>query len=116
MKNDISNFLMKLNEVQLEKRHRTLPVVQITILYELWKTKGKPVPLLEIQYKYNFERFTVSRNSDMLSYARIKDNGRMRQGKGWIIKNHIFDKYDSRMKEAQLTPQGKRIAERLFSA
>ena len=52
----------------------------------------------------------------MLSHGRIKDNERIRQGKGWITKNNISDKYDGRMKEAQLTSQGKRIAERLFSS
>ena len=52
----------------------------------------------------------------MLSHDRIKDNKKIRQGKGWIIKNHISDKYDGRMKEAKLTAQGEKIAERLFGA
>jgi DNA-binding MarR family transcriptional regulator len=37
-----------------------------------------------------------------------------RRGKGWITKNSLSDKYDRRIKETELTPQGKRIAERLF--
>ena len=101
--------------MQMEEKYRTIPIVQIIILYELWKS-NIPIFLLDIQDKYDLERYTVSRNCMMLSHGRIKDNGRIRQGKGWITKNHISDKYDSRMKEAQLTPQGKRITERLFSA
>ena len=113
MKNDIFDFLIKLNDVQSEEKKRTLSVAQITILYELWKS-DIPVLLSDIQNKYNLKRYTVSRNCMMLSNNRIKDNGRIRQGKGWITKNHISYKYDGRMKEAQLTPQGERIAERLF--
>ena len=113
MKNDISDFLIKLNNVQSEEKNRTLPIVQIIILYELWKS-DTPVPFLDIQDKYNLEKYILSRNCMMLSHDRIKDNGRIRQGKGWITKNHISYKYDGRMKEAQLTPQGERIAERLF--
>jgi len=51
----------------------------------------------------------------MLSSDKIKDNEKIRQGKGWITKNHISNKYDGRMKEAKLTPKGKKIVERLFS-
>ena len=76
----IEYFLTKVNEVQSEQRNRTIPIVQLIILLELWKSKEKPVSLLDIQYKYNFERFTLSRNSEMLSDARIKDNGKNKTG------------------------------------
>ena len=112
---DIPYFLIKLNDVQSEEKNRTLPVVQIIILYELWKS-DTPVLLSDIQNKYNLERYIVSRNCMMLSHDRIKDNRRIRQGKGWITKNHISDKYDGRMKEAKLTAQGEKIVERLFGA
>ena len=114
-KMDIPYFLIKLIDVQSEEKNRTLPVVQIIILYELWKSDTS-VLLSDIQNKYNLERYIVSRNCMMLSHDRIKDNKKIRQGKGWIIKNHISDKYDGRMKEAKLTAQGEKIAERLFGA
>ena len=109
----IEDFLTRVSEVQSEERHRTIPIVQLIILFELWKAKERPVPLLDIQYKYNFERFTLSRNSEMLSDARIKDNKRIRQGKGWITKTLIKGS-DKRMKEAKLTKIGSIFAERLF--
>ena len=105
----IEDFLTKVNEVQLEQRNRTIPTVQLIILFELWKAKERPVPLLDIQYKYNFERFTLSRNSEMLSDARIRRS----QGKGWIIKTLIKGS-DKRTKEAKLTKIGSIFAERLF--
>ena len=106
---DIEDFLTRVNEVQSEERHRTIPIVQLIILLELWKANGVSVPLLDIQYKYNFERFTLSRNSEMLSDARIRGS----QGKGWITKTLIKGD-DKRMKEAKLTKIGSIFAERLF--
>jgi|TARA_R100001480_G_scaffold129527_1_gene127067 hypothetical protein len=106
----ISDFLMKLSDVQLEEKNRTLPVVQIIIMYELWKS-DVPVLLLDIQNKYNLERYTLHRNCTMLSSGMGR---KYRRGKGWITKNSLSDKYDRRIKETELTPQGKRIAERLF--
>jgi hypothetical protein len=103
------DFLTRVNEVQSEERHRTIPIVQLIILFELWKAKERPVPLLDIQYKYNFERFTLSRNSEMLADARIRGS----QGKGWITKTLIKGN-DKRMKEAKLTKIGSIFAERLF--
>jgi len=112
---NLEMFLKRCASMQMEQKHRTIPIVQIIILYELWKS-STPVCLLDIQDNYDLEKYTVSRNGVMLSHGRIKDNKRTRQGKGWITKNNISDKYDGRMKEAQLTSQGKRIAERLFSS
>ncbi len=109
----IEDFLQKCSSVQTEEKNRVLPIAQLSILHELWKS-DIPVSLSDIRYKYDLERYTVSRNCMMLSYDRIKDNGKTRQGKGWIIKNHMSDKYDGRMKEAKLTPQGEKIVERLF--
>ena len=106
----ISDFLMKLSDVQLEEKNRTLPVVQIIIMYELWKS-DVPVLLLDIQNKYNLERYTLHRNCTMLSKGM---NGKYRRGKSWIVKNHNPDKYDRRVKEVELTLRGKRVAERLF--
>ena len=88
-------------------------------MYELLKNYPTPVLLSDIQYKYNLKRYIVSRNCMMLSSDKIKDKGMkggFRKGKGWITKNYISDKYDGRMKEAKLTPKGKKIAERLFGA
>jgi len=107
---NISDFLMKLSDVQLEEKNRTIPLVQIIIMYELWKS-DVPVLLLEIQNKYNFESYTVHRNCTMLSKGM---NGKYRRGKSWIVKNHNPDKYDRRVKEVELTLRGKRVAERLF--
>jgi len=112
---NLETFLKRCSSICMEEKHRTIPIAQIIILYELWKS-NIPVCLLDIQDKYDLERYIVSRNCMMLSHGRIKDNERIRQGKGWITKNNISDKYDGRMKEAQLTSQGKRIAERLFSS
>ena len=109
----IEDFLTRVNEVQSEERHRTIPIVQLIILFELWKAKERPVPLLDIQYKYNLSRTTLSRNSEMLSDARIKDNKRIRQGKSWITKTLIKGS-DKRTKEAKLTKIGSIFAERLF--
>jgi|TARA_R100001530_G_scaffold32491_1_gene25530 hypothetical protein len=107
---NISDFLMKLSDVQLEEKNRTIPLVQIIIMYELWKS-DVPVLLLEIQNKYNFESCTVHRNCTMLSSGMRR---KYRRGKGWIVKNHNPDKYDRRVKEVELTLRGKRVAERLF--
>ena len=112
----LDDFLLKLNDLQTEEGKRTISIPQITIMYELWKKYPTPVLLSDIQYKYNLKRYIVSRNCMMLSHGRIKDNEKIRQGKGWITKNYISDKYDGRMKEAKLTPKGKKIAERLFGA
>ena len=112
----LDNFLLKLNDLQTEEGKRTISIPQITIMYELWKKYPTSVLLSDIQYKYNLKKYIVSRNCMMLSHDRIKDNKKIRQGKGWIIKNHISDKYDGRMKEAKLTAQGEKIAERLFGA
>ena len=114
---NVENFLTIVNEVQSEEKHRTIPIVQLIILLELFKAKGKPVSLLDIQYKYNFERFTISRNCMMLSSDEIKDcNSKkgIRKGKGWITKNHI-GKDDQRMKEIKLTKIGSIFVKRLFS-
>ena len=110
----IDDYLLRLNDLQTEEGKRTISIPQCTIMYELWKKHPAPVLLSDIQSKYNLKSYTVSRNCMMLSYDRIKDNGKTRQGKGWIIKNHMSDKYDGRMKEAKLTPQGEKIVERLF--
>jgi DNA-binding MarR family transcriptional regulator len=107
---NISDFLMKLSDVQLEEKNRTIPLVQIIIMYELWKS-DVPVLLLEIQNKYNFESYTVHRNCTMLSSGMRR---KYRRGKSWIVKNHNPDKYDRRVKEVELTLRGKRVAERLF--
>jgi DNA-binding MarR family transcriptional regulator len=98
----IEDYLLRLNDLQTEEGKRTISIPQCTIMYELWKKHPAPVLLSDIQSKYNLKRYTVSRNCMMLSYDRIKDNGKTRQGKGWIIK------------EAKLTPQGEKIVERLF--
>jgi hypothetical protein len=113
MKIDMSNFLIKLNEVQSEERNRTIPIAQLSIMYELYKSET-PVRLLNIQYKYNFERYILSRNCMMLSNDKIRDKGKIRQGKGWIVKNSIKGEYDKRLKEVKLTKIGKKIAERIF--
>ena len=114
---DVEEFLTTVNEVQSEERNRTISTVQLIILYELWKANGKPVSLLDIQYKYNFEGFTVSRNCMMLSSDGIKDCNQkkgIRKGKGWITKNPINGKGDKRMKEIKLTRIGSIFIERLF--
>ena len=111
----IEDFLTRVNEVQSEERHRTIPIVQLIILFELWKAKEMPVPLLDIQYKYNLSRSTISRNCMMLLNG-IKDSNSkkgIRQGKGWITKTLIKGS-DKRMKEAKLTKIGSIFAERLF--
>ena len=108
---NIENFLTIVHEVQSEEKHRTIPIVQLIILLELFKAKGNPVSLLDIQNKYNFESYTVHRNCTMLSKGM---NGKYRRGKSWIVKNHNPDKYDRRVKEVELTLRGKRVAERLF--
>ena len=113
---NVEEFLTTVNEVQSEEKHRTLPIVQLIILYELGKAKGMPVSLLDIQYKYNFERQILSRNCMMLSSDEIKDSNLkkgIRKGKGWITKNHI-GKDDKRMKEIKLTKIGSIFVERLF--
>ncbi len=107
---NISDFLMKLSDVQLEEKNRTIPLVQIIIMYELWKS-DVPVLLLEIQNKYNFESCTVHRNCTMLSKGM---NRKYRRGKSWITKNHI-GKDDQRMKEIKLTKIGSIFVKRLFS-
>ena len=115
----IDDYLLRSNDLQTEEGKRTISIPQITIMRELWKNYPTPVLLSDIQSKYNLKRYIVSRNCMMLSFDKIKDKGMksgFRKGKGWITKNHISDKYDGRMKEAQLTPQGKKIAERLFGA
>jgi hypothetical protein len=114
---NVENFLTIVHEIQSEEKHRTLPIVQLIILLELWKAKGKPVSLLDIQYKYNFERQTISRNCMMLSSDEIKDCNQkkgIRKGKGWITKNPI-GKDDQRMKEIKLTKIGSIFVKRLFS-
>ena len=113
---NVEEFLTAVNEVQSEERNRTISTVQLIILYELWKTNGKPVSLLDIQYKYNFERQTLSRNCMMLSSDEIKDCNQkkgIRKGKGWITKNHIGED-DKRMKEIKLTKIGSIFVEKLF--
>jgi len=50
----------------------------------------------------------------MLSNDKIRDKGKIRQGKGWIVKNSIKGEYDKRLKEVKLTKIGKKIAERIF--
>ena len=115
MKVNIENFLTRVSEVQSEERHRTIPIVQLIILFELWKAKEMPVPLLDIQYKYNLSRSTISRNCMMLLNG-IKDSNSkkgIRKGKGWINKTFIKGS-DNRIKEAKLTKIGSIFAERLF--
>ena len=114
---NVENFLTIVHEIQSEEKHRTISIVQLIILLELFKAKGKPVSLLDIQYKYNFERFTISRNCMMLSSDGIKDCNQkkgIRKGKGWITKNHIGND-DQRMKEIKLTKIGSIFVKRLFS-
>jgi hypothetical protein len=113
---NVENFLTIVHEIQSEEKHRTISIVQLIILLELFKAKGKPVSLLDIQYKYNFEGFTISRNCMMLLNG-IKDSNQkkgIRKGKGWITKNHI-GKDDQRMKEIKLTKIGSIFVKRLFS-
>ena len=112
----IDDYLLRSNDLQTEEGKRTISHPQEAVMYELLKNYPTPVLLSDIQNKYNLKRYIVSRNCMMLSHDRIKDNKKIRQGKGWIIKNHISDKYDGRMKEAKLTAQGEKIAERLFGA
>mgnify|MGYP003639940052 CR=1 FL=1 len=113
------DFLTRVSEVQSEQRNRTIPIVQLIILFELWKAKERPVPLLDIQYKYNLSRTTLSRNCMMLSSDEIKDCNQkkgIRKGKGWITKNYIIPCGidDERTKEAKLTKIGSIFAERIF--
>ena len=110
------DFLTRVSEVQSEQRNRTIPIVQLIILLELWKAKERPVPLLDIQYKYNLSRTTISRNCMMLSSDEIKDCNQkkgIRKGKGWINKTFIKGS-DNRIKEAKLTKIGNMFAKRLF--
>ena len=115
----IDDYLLRSNDLQTEEGKRTISHPQEAIMYELWKNYPAPVLFSDIQSKYNLRRYTVSRNCIMLSSDKIKDKGMksgFRKGKGWITKNYISDKYDGRLKEAKLTPKGKKIAERLFDA
>ena len=112
---DVDDYLLRSNDLQTEEGKRTISHPQEAIMYELWKNYPTPVLLSDIQSKYNLKSYIVSRNCMMLSSDKIKDNEKIRQGKGWITKNHISNKYDGRMKEAKLTPKGKKIVERLFS-
>ena len=116
MTKDVDDYLLRLNNLQTEEGKRTISIPQITIMHELWKNYPTPILLSDIQSKYNLKSYIVSRNCMMLSSDKIKDNEKIRQGKGWITKNHISNKkYDGRMKEAKLTLKGKKIVERLFS-
>ena len=108
---NIENFLTIVHEIQSEEKHRTISIVQLIILLELFKAKGNPVSLLDIQYKYNFESYTVHRNCTMLSSGMGR---KYRRGKSWITKNHI-GKDDQRMKEIKLTKIGSIFVKRLFS-
>ena len=105
----IENFLQKCSSVQTEEKNRVLPIAQLSILHELWKS-DIPVSLSDIRYKYDLERYTVSRNAQMLSNG-FKYNGIVRKGKGWITE------YDyGRNKKISLTLRGKIIAKRLFDS
>ena len=47
---NVENFLTIVHEIQSEEKHRTISIVQLIVLLELFKAKGKPVSLLDIQF------------------------------------------------------------------
>ena len=95
--------------MQTEEKNRVIPVVQQIILLELWNN-DVPVSLSDIRYEYDLERYTVSRNAQML-FNGLKYTGTVRKGKKWIIEYGY-----GRNKTIGLTLRWKKIPKRLFDS
>ena len=108
---ELDNFFKKAQDLQLEKKGRTLPITQLLIMYEIWLSDNF-VPVSKIIKKYAVPKYAVSNGCSMLSKGK-KDkllNKGEREGKNWI-----YLEKKGRFKYANFTIAGKKIAERLFS-
>ena len=107
----LDDFLKRAENLQLEEKGRTLPIMQIAIMFETWLA-GDSVPMSNIIKKYEVPIYTVSRNCKMLSDGILDSNvtkGK-RAGKNWINVER-----EGKFRHINFTVAGKKIADRLFA-
>ena len=107
----LDDFLKRAENLQLEEKGRTLPIMQIAIMFETWSA-GDSTLMSNITKKYEVPRYTVSRNCKMLGDGILDNNvtkGK-RMGKNWISV-----KKEGRSRHINFTVAGKKIADRLFA-
>jgi hypothetical protein len=107
----LDDFLKRAENLQLEEKGRTLPIMQIAIMFETWSA-GDSVPMSNIIKKYEVPIYTVSRNCKMLSDGILDSNVNKgkRAGKNWINVER-----EGKFRHINFTVAGKKIADRLFA-
>ena len=110
----LDDFLKRAENLQLEEKGRTLPIMQIAIMFETWSA-GNSVPVSDVIEKYEVPKYIVSSNCQMLAEGILDKSvskGK-RKGKNWIYLEKT--KEDRRLKNINFTVAGKKIADRLFA-